>query len=206
MLKAIIFDFDGVLGDTWAMNLEVCQMFKPHLTEESFRNHHNGNVYKSKELNFNKEDEEFHAKEMKKRFEDKHLFPFKKDLPNLAKIYKLFVVSSTNEQSLETYLTFGNLLPLFSEVMGKYAHTSKVEKFKMIFEKYNLLPEECLFFTDTLGDIREASEVNLPVVGVTWGYHDFYTLQKGEPWKIISEFEELIPTINEYNRKKGDKK
>ncbi|HAO52136.1 TPA: hypothetical protein DCQ85_01565, partial [Candidatus Magasanikbacteria bacterium] len=149
MLKAIIFDFDGVLGDTWAMNLEVCQIFKPHLTEESFRNNHNGNIYNVKDMHFNKEEEQIHGREMKKRFEEKHLFPFKKDLPKLNEDYKLFIVSSTSEQSLETYLSFGELMPLFSEVMGKYAHTSKVVKFQMIFEKYNLKPEECLFFTDT---------------------------------------------------------
>ena len=202
MLKAIIFDFDGVLGDTYAMNLEVCQIFKPHLTDESFRDLHNGNVYKSSDLSFSKDEEIFHASEMKKRFAEKNLFPFKKDIENLSKNYKLFIVSSTSEENLENYLECGNLASTFMAVLGKNTDRSKVVKFKMIFEKYNLLSGECLFFTDTLGDLREATEVNLPAVGVTWGYHDYFTLQKGNPLRIISEFDEVISTIEEYKNKK----
>ncbi|MFA7314948.1 MAG: HAD hydrolase-like protein [Candidatus Magasanikbacteria bacterium] len=198
MLKAIIFDFDGVLGDTYAMNLEVCKIFKPHITDESFRDLHNGNVYKTQDLSFDKNEEIFHASEMKKRFEEKHLFPFKKDIEKLSKDYKLFVVSSTSEENLENYLRCGNLLSHFVAVLGKNTDRSKVVKFKMIFEKYNLLSEECLFFTDTLGDLREAEEVNLPAVGVTWGYHDSDTLQKGKTLRIISEFDEIVSTIEEF--------
>ena len=203
MLKAIIFDFDGVLGDTCAMSIEVCRVFKPGLTDESFLNQYNGNVYHdNNKIRFTDEESDFFFQEMNKRFEEKHLFPFKKDLPLLGDQYSLFVVSSTRESSLEKYLKCGDLLEIFEWLMGSETHRSKVVKFKMIFEKYNLLSNECLFFTDTLGDIREANEVNLPSVGVTWGYHDFYTLQKGNPRKIISEFDEVVLTIEEYKDKK----
>jgi len=202
MLKAIIFDFDGVLGDTYAMNLEVCQIFKPHLTDESFRDLHNGNVFKSADLIFSPDEEIFHASEMKKRFAEKNLFPFKKDIEKLSKDYKLFIVSSTSEKNLENYLECGNLASHFMGVLGNGVNRSKVIKFQMIFEKYNLLSEECLFFTDTLGDLREAEEVNLPAVGVTWGYHDSITLQKGNPLRIISEFDEVVLTIEEFKNKK----
>ncbi|PIR78347.1 MAG: hypothetical protein COU28_02115 [Candidatus Magasanikbacteria bacterium CG10_big_fil_rev_8_21_14_0_10_36_16] len=202
MLKAIIFDFDGVLGDTCAMSIEVCRVFKPGLTDESFLNQYNGNVYHdNNKIRFTDEESDFFFQEMNKRFEEKHLFPFKKDLPLLGDQYSLFVVSSTRESSLEKYLKCGDLLEIFEWLMGSETHRSKVVKFKMIFEKYNLKPEECLFFTDTLGDIREANEVGLPVVGVTWGFQDHETLKKGNPRKIISEFEELLPTINDYKDK-----
>ena len=203
MLKAIIFDFDGVLGDTCAMSIEVCRVFKPDLTNESFLNQYNGNVYNdNNKIRFTDEESDFFFQEMNRRFEEKNLFPFKKDLPLLGDQYNLFVVSSTRESSLEKYLKCGDLLESFEWLMGPETHRSKVVKFKMIFEKYNLKPEECLFFTDTLGDIREANEVGLPVVGVTWGFQDHETLKKGEPWKIISEFEEFLPVIEEFKDKK----
>lgn len=201
MLKAIIFDFDGVLGDTYAMNLEVCTMLRPNLTDENFRNAHQGNVYKSADLVFNKDEEKFYATEMKKRFDEKNLFPFKKDIEQLSKEFQLFIVSSTNEKTLGEYLECGNLLASFSAILGKNTDRSKVIKFKMIFDNNDLSPAECLFFTDTLGDLREANEVSLPSVGVTWGYHDSYTLQKGNPLRIISEFDEVVSTIEEFKNK-----
>jgi len=199
MLKAIIFDFDGVLGDTYAMSLEVFRTFRSDLSDQSYKDQYNGNVLHNNPMDFKPEEKDVFFQEMHKRFEEKHLFPFKKELQNLSEEYKLFVVSSTREENINKYLNCGNLLQNFEHILGTDTNKSKVVKFKMIFEKYNLKAEECLFFTDTLGDLRESFEVNLPSVGVTWGFQDHETLKKGEPWKIISEFEELIPTIEEYN-------
>ena len=48
---------------------------------------------------------------------------------------------------------------------------NKVEKFKILKEKYGIREEEMLFITDTLGDLRESSEAGVPTVAVTWGAH-----------------------------------
>lgn len=46
---------------------------------------------------------------------------------------------------------------------------SKVEKFKIIEEKYRFPKEDIIFITDTVGDIREAGIAGIPTVAVTWG-------------------------------------
>ena len=203
MLKAIIFDFDGVLGDTWAMNMEVTKLIHPDIKEQDLKDFHNGNVHAGGfKLSFSKEQADFFFQEMHRRFEKKHLFPLKDEIKLLAKKYNLFIVSSSSEVNLQKYLECGDLLQDFVGFFGPETDRSKVAKFNMIFEKNNLLPEECLFFTDTLGDLKEANEVNLSSVAVTWGYQDYDNLQKGNPYKIISKFEEFLPVIEEFKDKK----
>ena len=43
--------------------------------------------------------------------------------------YKLVIVSSSNEESIENYLKTHNLDKYFIEIMGKNTHRSKAEKF-----------------------------------------------------------------------------
>jgi len=76
-------------------------------------------------------------------------------------------------------------------------HESKVHKIKLLLEKYSMSPENTIFVTDTLGDIKEAQECNVPTLAVTWGFHARETLEKGNPTKIIDHFEELEPAIHE---------
>ena len=100
-------------------------------------------------------------------------------------------------------MAIGSIKTFFSEVLGKETHKSKVEKFKMIFKEYGLKPEECIFVTDTLGDLREAKKVGVPTIAVTWGYHGKTRLKKGSPNLIIHDFEELTGAIEKL---KGIKK
>jgi len=86
-------------------------------------------------------------------------------------------------------------LSCFTEVLGVDFHKSKVEKFKYLFQKYDLKPEEILFVTDTLGDILEANKVHVRTIAVDFGFHDRERLEKGKPFKIISGFTEMLEVI-----------
>ena len=45
----------------------------------------------------------------------------------------------------------------------------------------------------------EANEVGIGTIAVDFGYHERERLQKGNPLKIISRFEELIETVKNIN-------
>ena len=76
---------------------------------------------------------------------------------------------------------------------------SKKKKFRMTFEEYSLLPSECVFITDTLGDLLEANLLEVPTIAVTWGYHDETRLKYGKPHNIIHEFDDLPGAIDSFN-------
>jgi phosphoglycolate phosphatase len=62
--------------------------------------------------------------------------------------------------------------------MAKNTHTSKVEKFKMVFKKYKIKPQETLIVTDSVGDVKEAHEAKMKAIGVIWGLHEKERLEK----------------------------
>ncbi|MBM3232725.1 HAD family hydrolase [Candidatus Pacearchaeota archaeon] len=84
---------------------------------------------------------------------------------------------------------------IFSEILGFETHKSKEEKFRILFSKHNLKIDECIFVTDTLGDIFEASKVGLRTIAVDFGFHDKGRLKKGKPLMILSKFEDILPAI-----------
>ena len=65
----------------------------------------------------------------------------------------------------------------------------------MLFEKYDLKPDDCVFITDTLGDILEAKKVNVRSIAVTFGFHDQERLKRGEPLHLVSDFAEIRPLL-----------
>jgi len=110
--------------------------------------------------------------------------------------YKLSIISSSWGDIISSFLKKENLTNYFDDILGFDVHTSKVVKIKSLLEKYNVLPKDAVFITDSLGDILESNECDVKSIGVTWGLHDKKTLEKGNPVDIIDDTRELESVIN----------
>ena len=93
------------------------------------------------------------------------------------------------------YFENNDFTHIFKEILASESHKSKIEKFKILFNKYNLDANSCIFVTDTLGDILEGNKAGIKSIACTFGFHDEETLKKGNPFKIISNFKEIRQTI-----------
>lgn len=192
-MKNLIFDFDGVIQDT------LCDVFFVHnktleeisledLREKVF----NGNAreYMKK---FSLEKKELFEQEWKKCCENLVLDDkIKNSLLTLKQKYDLYIVSSNSEENLNIFFKNNNFEGVFKKVLGHETHDSKVEKFKFLFQTYDFTNNDCFFITDTLGDILEAKEVGVKTIAVDFGYHKRETLVKGDPYKLISSFDEIF--------------
>jgi phosphoglycolate phosphatase len=202
--KFILFDFDGVILDSFDTALGVAQMICPHVTDESHRKRFEGNIndwanFKDEHTDKCRHDINFFDEYLPKiRSEVKIFYGIKEVIENLSKDYILIVISSTISAPIFEILEKFGLAKHFTEIMGNDVHKSKVEKIKMVFDKYKTKAEDCVFVTDTLGDIKEANETGVKSIAVTWGFHSKETLLKGEPFLVINEPSELINVVSSY--------
>lgn len=203
--KFVLFDFDGVIADSWQVAYDTARTVFPSMKEENYRRMFEGNVYEAHEAMVADEKPERASDDdwfdiYTPMFEEKaRLFPnMDKVVEELSHEYVLIIVSSTITSPIQGFLERQHIGRYFSEVMGADVHTSKHEKIQMILKKYEVSASECVFVTDTLGDMREAEKAGVGSIGVSWGFHDTETLERGEPFRIVERPEEITPSVREY--------
>jgi phosphoglycolate phosphatase len=188
--KVIIFDLDGVLVDSPKLVSELFLRTYPTLTQETMNEILCGNFHAEMEkFKLTNKAVEEDPETTKARFTqytaNKLTVPLYDGVKELLEKlhltgYILTINTSALEKNCVPVLDNAGIKDLFDFVATKEVATSKVEKFKIIIEKYGVTKEETLFITDTLGDVREAEEVGIPTVAVTWGAHDasFFAREK----------------------------
>jgi phosphoglycolate phosphatase len=202
--KYILFDFDGVIADSFDLAFEINKMVCPHLTEESCRRRFEGNINDWEKADTEHTDKCRHDI----KFFDEYI-PRMKELVTvvsgmdrvlaaLSKKYQQIIVSSTITSPIHDFMDKYNLSSYFVEIMGNDVHASKIEKIKIIFSKYGITSKDCVFITDTLGDMREAQQAQVGTIGVSWGFHKLDTLESGAPFRIVSKPEDLETAISDY--------
>jgi phosphoglycolate phosphatase-like HAD superfamily hydrolase len=181
--KIIIFDFDGVIVDSCSLSFSINKESIIGLEYEEWRTWAEGNVYKIK-LKEDQGDKTFHFNHYHKRYKEQisELLPVEGIEDVFKKIlemgYELVIISGASEEPIEGFLKKYDLKKYFDGVFGWETNESKSEKFKMIFEKYKIKPQETLIVTDSIGDIKEAIKEKIKSIGVGWGVHDLERLKE----------------------------
>lgn len=197
--KLVIFDFDGVLTDSYDVCIGVSKQFFPELTDESYKVLFTGNIYEALEKG---KDANVKVTKINNDLYFEIYEPlilevppregFKEILEGLiSKGVKIAFVSSCYTKPLTNYLIKYGFIDYVTEVIGGDIEKSKVKKFIKLLDDQKVSADECIFITDTLGDLIEAEKVNLPTFGVTFGFHDRVTLEKGKSIGIFDSVEDL---------------
>jgi phosphoglycolate phosphatase len=199
--KYLLFDFDGVIVDSFSIAYEVKKITCPDVTEEDIRRAFEGNI------NDNLYTYNYHNDKCRHdiNFSDEYVPRIKNEvklfpemdtvIKNLAESHKLIIISSTISAPIREILEKFGLASYFTEIMGNDVHKSKIEKIKMVIAKYGVNSSNCVFITDTLGDLCEASHTGVRAIAVDWGFHSRETLLKGEPFAIVDRPEELESVV-----------
>ena len=200
-MKLILVDFDGVIVDTFKMSHGILSnMGSGSFSEDRYRQIFEENPYRAAEI---QERLKGHLTS-KSPFFEKYTEGLAKRTPiegirkcieELADIAPLAIVSSTIDDAIELFLEQSDLRHFFQKIYGVNSEKSKVKKIQQALEDFQAAPEDVVFITDTLGDIREAEKAGVQSVAVTWGYHDAKTLQDGNPIAIVNAPKDLVPAI-----------
>lgn len=197
--KVAFFDFDGVIADSFSVAFGVSKTIYPPLEKEEYIRKFDGNineaVAESRVQEGYRADIDF-FKEYGPLLFKCPLFPgIKEVLEQISKDFLLVIVSSTTTDLIVQYLKLNNIGSYFAEVVGNDIHASKIKKIEMVVSKYGIIPSDCFFVTDTLGDIKEAHHAGVKTIAVTWGYQPKESLERGSPFAIVNTTKELFDAL-----------
>ena len=191
MPKVIIFDFDGVIADTFNLHLELSQYFQPQTTAEVLIEHTMGNPLLEPKIKFKKEELPPYFDMYTEKIKKEDYFPVVNAIKNLSKKYTLVICSGSPEKGIRKFLKFWDIENCFAGVYDVYTSHNKIEKFGMIFKDHKVNVDECIYVTDTVGDIKEAKAINIKTIAVTWGFHSKMILLAAKPYAVIDRIEDL---------------
>ena len=211
MIKLVIFDFDGVLADSFdAFYLLIRDGMKKiglPLTTDQYRDLFLGNVHQGfKDLINNKQKFLIFSKFRKKNYDIYYynerskvkLFPETSSfLKRISKKYVVTIVSSGHQKNVEDLLVLNKVRSLFDLVIANTA-TTKADAIKGILTKFKVKPKETIMITDTVGDIKVAKKVGLKTIAVTWGFHSAKLLRSTKPGFVANSFKILYKKLKAF--------
>ncbi len=198
--KLVIFDFDGVVVNTFSFAFEINKE-QFGISEDEYRKKFEGNFYKTGS-NIDKQMEspinfDFFALYQPKLMNLVPEIEIIKSIEKLSEQYTLAIVSSTLTDIIHDYLVKFDARNYFQEILGADIEKSKILKINALLESYNIKPSKAVFVTDTSGDIQEAEQCEVKGIAVTWGYHPKATLEKASPFRIVETPEKLGEAISD---------
>lgn len=212
----LIFDFDGVLADTFEpLALFVSEKFRVSLARSV------GRIVaaslKNNQSNwFGRKIQDYQSKKFLKWLENNQtLYSLNNSRFNL-RINKSLLFTEvleivqelpqtkfiiTNNYLKICQFILKNKLKLFTKIYTYDNHLSKTDRLNLLIKEYNLNLKNCLFFVDTVGDILEYQAILEPmqIFAVTWGYHSFCLLKMFiDEKQILSHPQDLKKSILDY--------
>lgn len=206
MKAVLIFDMDGVIADSWEACYPCCKNFMTALNQPQLCSQKA--ILRLFEDNFmtsltkiiqpaNIQSEFFFqlTNELNEAMAIAPCFSgIKPALEALSKNHSLYLVTANFTAAAHTFLN-NHQLHYFLEVLGADQSFNKVEKICSIAKQY---PDRSVYYIgDTLGDIIEGKAAGAQTVAAGWGWHNAFTLSRGNPDYFLEQPEELATFIKD---------
>lgn len=200
-MKTIIFDFDGTIGDSFELVLEIAYELTgvDRLDEDE--------IARLRQLPLAKAIQELHIplrrmprlllkgrQLMHERINE--VQPFKGMATTLKELHAsghhLLVISSNSEQNVRTFLRANKLETYFDGVYGGVALFNKAAALRKVVRKNRLDADNCFYIGDEVRDIIAASKVGVEPIAVAWGYQAPEALAAYHPLAVVKKPSELL--------------
>ncbi len=179
MQHYLIFDFDGVIGDTWDVAVATHVQYGSEPTREAaiaeMHRYFNTRPHHTRTHTLTPEQMAAEYKWTSEFGKIMHelgfgLFDeFVKEIEALDTPYKA-IVSSGSQNYVLPALAKTNINP--THILAFEDHHSKEEKIETICTDWGVTPKDVYYFTDSLADVYELQHFIAPdkLIGVAWGF------------------------------------
>lgn len=208
-MKVVIFDFDGVIADSFDFMVNIIgEIIKSDNVELSLVKEGRDSGADLKEAV-----KRLHISKLKllylflkgrrlmaKRMSQISLQP---DLANvLANLYKqkikLIIVSSNIKSNINKFLAERGIANYFDEVISSKTLYHKSRAIKRYIVQHNLSNEDVIYVGDEVRDIEAGREANIPVIAVTWGYNSEASLLSAKPMVLVRKPAQLEKALTDW--------
>ena len=203
-IKAVIFDWNGVITDSLALDHEIflkeCKRkgLKVPQGVNFYRNVFNDNVFVCLEkIGFHIDDE---AERQYRRLYMEGVGgtkPFPGIKPMLKRIkgkYRLAIITSNYKAAVKTFFKNHKIIE-FNTILSSDINRRKENKINIFLDKFSLRKEEIIFVGDTISDILACKAVGVKVIGATWGYQSRAALRKSKPDFLADTPQDIIKIL-----------
>jgi phosphoglycolate phosphatase-like HAD superfamily hydrolase len=203
-MRYIVFDFDGVIGDTRQILLDFFDQsnaVKTLMREKGFDNPEEYLIYAQLNKKNTQELVAHDGAELVNYIHSKGTLPIYSEmtaiLKELATDSRMAIVSSNSKALIEQSL--GELVTVFDTIFGFEDSRDKLQKTQALEQFWNITPVQVYFLTDTVGDLLELQE-HLPaknLIGCGWGLHGHQLLSSVlAEEQIIDHPSQIVAKIN----------
>ena len=200
-MKTLIFDFDGTLGDSFELAIDIAVEITgmPRASAEKIDHLRRLPLLRAiKEIGvpFRKIPGLIVKGRQRMLERMNEVAPFD-GIPEVLKSlhaagYHLLVISSNSEKNVRSFLRTNNLEPYFDGVYGSASIFNKALTLKKVIRRNKLEVADCFYIGDEVRDIVAAARVGVEPVAVAWGYQAAEALQEYHPYALLDHPKELM--------------
>lgn len=196
--KAIIFDFDGTIADSFPTALRIVHdLFGWHLSQDDVSRLRGMKTLQIlRELHIPLWRAPFLAAKVRRRMiaqmDQIPIIPgLDQTVKLLAREYKLFVVSTNSAANVQAFLRRFDIDTAFVALCGGALPWNKARMLKRLLRAQLLQKADTWYVGDTDMDIAAAHRAGIRAVAVAWGYSNIHILEQHHPEALVFTGEEL---------------
>lgn len=204
--KLIIFDFDGVLADTFDIFIASINNIFRKVGRREIKKNEIGklkdlsirDMFKYLEINpleiliFANKVKQQMAEPINKIKIDSELKDKIKQVKNSH--IEMGIITSNSKENVERFLNKNNL-QIFDFILGNISAFNKHKSINKLVKKKKLNPEEVIMIGDEVRDVEAAKKSGIKIAAVTWGYDSEKLLMASSPNFIARKPEDLLKII-----------